>query len=241
MFGCDRCQHAHRGHPQQSAPVTERRQITRNQRFRPAHLFQRRGGWCRVPPFVARGAVSIRLPSAAKSGSGASVIASGVTAVSAAGSSQADAAAAEREEKRGGPRRPAAGRLPKSFQSGSNAEACGSFCNTFHCGRLGGADCLTAGSRPERKPASASSGLSLSDRDAEAIATTVVHKASACSTSRRQLRPVVPAAARWGHERGGAGRGFVRLSGRAVGRRARRAGPGRPRPQQCLPPGATRA
>ena len=38
-----------------------------------------------------------------------------------------------------------------SFQSGSNAEACGRFCNTFHCGRLGGADCLTAGSRPTRK------------------------------------------------------------------------------------------
>jgi hypothetical protein len=37
-----------------------------------------------------------------------------------------------------------------AFQPGSNVEGCDSFCNACHCGRLGGVDCLTSGSRPLR-------------------------------------------------------------------------------------------
>jgi hypothetical protein len=49
------------------------------------------------------------------------------------------------------------------------------------------AACSDAVCRPVRKPASASAGLSLSDLDAEATATTVIQKAGACSTTRREL------------------------------------------------------
>jgi hypothetical protein len=46
--------------------------------------------------------------------------------------------------------RPAApARVASSFQPGSNAEAGGCLCNVCHCRRLGGADCLSAGSCPK--------------------------------------------------------------------------------------------